>query len=156
MSTKQSAGILLYRLQGEGVEVLLVHPGGPFWAKKDDGAWFIPKGELEEGEEPLAAARREFREELGSELPEGELSPLGTVKNKSGKLIFAWALAGDYDVSTLKSNEFSLEWPPRSGKMRAFPEVDRASFFDAAKAVEKLHPAELPFLERLGLLLAAR
>ncbi len=130
--------------------MLLVHLGGPFWSKKDDGAWFIPKGELEEGEEPLPAARREFREELGSELPEGELIELGTVKNKSGKLIYAWALQGDFDVSTFVSNTFSLEWPPRSGRMQDFPELDRAAFFSFESARVKLHEAERPLLERLA------
>lgn len=149
MASKRSAGILLYRRQPTEAQVLLVHPGGPFWSKKDLGAWFIPKGELEAGEEPLAAARREFFEELGSPPPTGEPLALGSVKNKSGKLIFAWALQGDFDLSTFKSNTFSLEWPPRSGKMCDFPEVDRARFFGLAEAAEKLHPAELPLLERL-------
>jgi len=154
MPPKRSAGILLFRrLEGQ-VEVLLVHPGGPFWSKKDDGAWFIPKGELEDGEQPLIAAQREFREELGSEPPKGELLALGTVKNKSGKLIYAWALEGDFDLAEFKSNTFTLEWPPRSGKMRDFPENDRASFFSLSDAEPKLHSAELPLLERLRALLA--
>jgi predicted NUDIX family NTP pyrophosphohydrolase len=154
MPPKRSAGILLYRRRAAQIEVLLVHPGGPFWSKKDDGAWFIPKGELEEGEEPLSAARREFREELGSEPPKGEPLELGTVKNKSGKLIYAWALEGDFDPTELKSNHFQLEWPPRSGKMREFPEIDRAMFFSLPDAQPKLHNAELPLLERLRALLA--
>src|SRR5450432_3162910 len=129
MSSKRSAGVLLYRRREGRLEVLLVHPGGPFWSKKDDGAWFIPKGELGPDEEPLSAARREFREELGSEPPAGEPLSLGTVKNKSGKLIYGWALEGTLDLSTFQSNTFSLEWPPRSGKMQEFPEVDRAAFF---------------------------
>ena len=149
MAGKRSAGILVYR-RGEGrIEVLLVHPGGPFWSKKDDGAWFVPKGELEGDEEPLAAARREFQEELGSEPPSGEPLALGTVKNKSGKLIYAWALEGDLATESVKSNTFELEWPPRSGKMREFPEVDRAAFFALEAAASKMHSAELPFLERL-------
>ena len=152
MAAKRSAGILLYRLRDGEPEVLLTHPGGPFWAKKDDGAWFLPKGELEENEEPLHAARREFAEELGTEAPEGELIELGTVKNKSGKLIYAWALEGDLDVQSIESNTFSLEWPPRSGKMREFPEVDRASFFSLEAAASKIHSAELPLLERLATL----
>jgi predicted NUDIX family NTP pyrophosphohydrolase len=156
MSSKRSAGILLYRRQGAQIEVLLVHPGGPFWSKKDDGAWFIPKGELEEGEEPLSAARREFREELGSEPPDGEPLVLGTVKNKSGKLIEAWALEGDLDLATFKSSTFPLEWPPRSGQIRQFPEVDRALFFTLSDAEPKLHQAELPLLARLRDLLASR
>jgi predicted NUDIX family NTP pyrophosphohydrolase len=155
MASKRSAGIVLYRRQGAQVEVLLVHPGGPFWSKKDDGAWFIPKGELEEGEEPLDAARREFREELGSEPPTGEPLELGTVKSKSGKLIYAWALEGELDLSTIKSSTFSLEWPPRSGKMREFPEVDRAAFYSLSDAEPKLHSAEWPLLQRLRDLLRA-
>ncbi|HEY3254797.1 MAG TPA: NUDIX domain-containing protein [Polyangiaceae bacterium] len=153
MAAKRSAGILLFRRRGAQVEVLLVHPGGPFWSKKDDGAWFIPKGELEEGELPLHAARREFREELGSEPPSGEPLDLGTVKNKSGKLIYAWALEGDFELAALKSNTFQLEWPPRSGQMREFPEVDRAAFFSLPDAEPKLHQAELPLLGRLRALL---
>jgi predicted NUDIX family NTP pyrophosphohydrolase len=153
VSSKRSAGILLYRRASGQVEVLLVHPGGPFWIKKDDGAWFLPKGELEGEEDPLTAARREFEEELGSSPPNGEALALGTVKNKSGKLIYAWALAGDLDVEAIRSNTFELEWPPKSGKMRAFPEVDRARFFSLAAAAQKLHTAELPFLERLRALL---
>jgi predicted NUDIX family NTP pyrophosphohydrolase len=149
MASKRSAGILLYRHQPAEAQVLLVHPGGPFWSKKDLGAWFIPKGEQEEGEDPLAAARREFFEELGSPPPTGEPLALGSVKNKSGKLIFAWALQGDLDLTTFKSNTFSLEWPPRSGKICDFPEVDQARFFGLAEAAAKLHPAELPLLERL-------
>ena len=155
MAQKRSAGILLFRRRGEQVEVLLVHPGGPFWSKKDDGAWFIPKGELEAAEEPLSAARREFREELGSEPPNGEPLPLGTVKNKGGKLIYAWALEGDLDLAAFASNTFTLEWPPRSGQMREFPEIDRAAFFALADAEPKLHSAELPLLERLRALLVA-
>ena len=153
MASKRSAGILLYRRRGGQVEVLLVHPGGPFWSRKDDGAWFVPKGELEADEEPLSAARREFREELGSEPPNGEPLLLGTVKNKGGKLIYAWALEGDFDLSAFASNTFTLEWPPRSGQMREFPEIDRAAFFALSDAEPKLHPAEQPFLERLRVLL---
>jgi predicted NUDIX family NTP pyrophosphohydrolase len=156
MAAKQSAGLLVYRPLPEGLEVLLVHPGGPFWAKKDDGAWFLPKGEIEPGEEPLATARREFREELGIEPPPGEPLELGTVKNKGGKLIFGWAIEGDLDLTGFHSNTFELEWPPRSGKKRAFPEVDRAQYFGVERAVEKLHPAELPLLERLLRALATR
>jgi predicted NUDIX family NTP pyrophosphohydrolase len=153
MASKRSAGILLYRRRSAQVEALLVHPGGPFWSKKDDGAWFIPKGELQGDELPLDAARREFREELGSEPPPGEPLALGTIKNKSGKLIYAWALEGDFELATLKSNTFTLEWPPRSGKLREFPEVDRAAFFALPDAESKLHQAELPLLERLRVLL---
>jgi predicted NUDIX family NTP pyrophosphohydrolase len=152
VASKRSAGILLYRRRGAQAEVLLVHPGGPFWSKKDLGAWFIPKGELEGDEDALAAARREFREELGHAPPAGEPLSLGSVKNKSGKQIFAWALEGDLDLATVKSNTFSLEWPPRSGKMQEFPEVDQASFFSLAEAAVKLHAAEVPLLERLATL----
>jgi predicted NUDIX family NTP pyrophosphohydrolase len=149
MAAKQSAGILVYRLVAGELQVLLVHPGGPFWAKKDDGAWFIPKGEVEPGEEPLACALREFREELGMSPPTGDPRDLGTVKNKSGKLIYGWALAGDLDLSAFESNTFSLEWPPKSGKMRDFPEVDRAQYFGIEAALVKMHPAELPLVQRL-------
>jgi predicted NUDIX family NTP pyrophosphohydrolase len=150
---KQSAGLLVYRLAGQSLELLLVHPGGPFWTKKDDGAWFIPKGEINVGEAPLAAAQREFREELGLEPPEGEPLELGTVKNKSGKLIYCWALAGDLDLTGFHSNTFSVEWPPRSGKQREFPEVDRAAYFEVEEAMRKMHAAQLPLLERLLLAL---
>jgi len=146
---KQSAGILVYRLAKESLEVLLVHPGGPFWAKKDDGAWFIPKGEINAGEAPLAAAQREFNEELGFDAPAGDPLELGTVKNKGGKLIYCWALPGSCDLSAFHSNTFRLEWPPRSGKEREFPEVDRAQYFGVEEATRKMHPAELPLLERL-------
>jgi len=150
---KQSAGILVYRLSAQNLEVLLVHPGGPFWAKKDDGAWFIPKGEINPAEAPLAAAYREFHEELGFAAPAGEPLDLGTVKNKSGKLIYCWALRGDLDLAAFHSNTFALEWPPRSGKQREFPEVDRAVYFGIEAATQKMHPAELPLLERLLTLL---
>lgn len=152
---KTSAGLILFRTQNERLEVLLVHPGGPFWSKKDDGAWFIPKGELAEGEEPLAAAKREFEEETGLE-PEGDFLPLGTVKQKSGKKIHAWAFAGACNPDTLKSNTFTIEWPPKSGKMRDFPEIDRAGFFTVAQAKAKMHPVEFPLLVRLQELLRAQ
>ena len=146
---KQSAGILLYR-SPPAREVLLVHPGGPFWAKKDAGAWSIPKGEYEEGDDPRAAALREFEEELGSALPAGtELVELGTVKQKSGKRITAFAAEGDLDAETISSNTFEMEWPPRSGRMQAFPEVDRAGWFSIEEAREKLNPAQAEFLVRL-------
>jgi len=146
---KQSAGILVYRLGAGSLDVLLVHPGGPFWAKKDDGAWFIPKGEINPEEEPRDAAYREFHEELGFAAPPGEALELGTVKNKGGKLIYAWALPGDLDLSAFRSNTFLLEWPPRSGKEREFPEVDRARYFTVEEALVKMHPAELPLVQRL-------
>jgi len=153
MASKRSAGLLLFRRGAAGTEVLLVHPGGPFWSKKDEGAWFLPKGELGEGEDPLQAARREFREELGSDPPTGEPVPLGTVKNKGGKVIEAWAIEGTFAVDSLRSNLFSLEWPPRTGQIREFPEVDRAQFFSLTTAATKLHAAEVPFLARLAELL---
>lgn len=150
-----SAGLLMYRYGSGQVECLLVHLGGPFWAKKDAGAWFLPKGEVEPGEGYLAAARREFQEETGLPPeglggPAGSFAPLGSVRQKSGKTIFAWAFEGDCDPATLKSNTFLIEWPPRSGKQREFPEVDRAAFFGLAQAREKIHAAELPFLDRLA------
>lgn len=145
---KISAGLVMYRTRRGELEALLVHPGGPFWAKKDDGAWFIPKGELNPGEEPLAGAKREFAEETGL-TPHGPFLPLGSVKQKSGKTIFAWAFAGDCDPATIQSNTFTMEWPPRSGRMREFPEIDRAAFFTLAQAARKMHPVELTFLERL-------
>jgi predicted NUDIX family NTP pyrophosphohydrolase len=145
---KRSAGILLHR---DG-EVLLVHPGGPFWARKDAGAWSIPKGEYDEGDDPREAARREFEEELGSPLPAGtELVELGTVKQKSGKVITAYAAAGDLDAEAIRSNTFTLEWPPRSGRMQEFPEVDRAGWFSLDEAREKLNPAQAELLVRLAL-----
>jgi predicted NUDIX family NTP pyrophosphohydrolase len=145
---KRSAGILLHR---DG-EVLLVHPGGPFWARKDAGAWSIPKGEYDEGDDPREAARREFEEELGSPLPAGtELVELGTVKQKSGKVITAYAAAGDLDAEAIRSNTFTLEWPPRSGRMHEFPEVDRAGWFSLDEAREKLNPAQAELLVRLAL-----
>ena len=131
-------------------EVLLVHPGGPFWAKKDAGAWSIPKGEHEEGDDPRACALREFEEELGTPLPAGaELTELGTVKLRSGKRVTAFAVEGDLDADAISSNTFTMEWPPRSGNMREFPEVDRAGWFDLARAREKLNPAQAELLVRL-------
>jgi predicted NUDIX family NTP pyrophosphohydrolase len=145
---KNSAGLLLYRESGSELEVLLVHLGGPFWAKKDRGAWFIPKGEIEPGEDKLAAARREFREETGI-VPQGEFVPLGSVTHKSGKQVTAWAFAGDCDPAAIRSNTFRLEWPPRSGKFAEFPEIDRAAFFTVEAAKEKMHEAEFALLLRL-------
>jgi predicted NUDIX family NTP pyrophosphohydrolase len=133
-------------------EVLLVHPGGPFWAKKDAGAWSIPKGEHEDGDDARACALREFEEELGTPLPAGaELTELGTVKLKSGKQVTAFAVEGDLDADAISSNTFTLEWPPRSGRMREFPEVDRAGWFDLETAAEKLNPAQAALLVRLSL-----
>jgi predicted NUDIX family NTP pyrophosphohydrolase len=146
-----SAGILLLRRTGGKLEVLLVHPGGPFWAKKDLGAWSIPKGELEEGEEPRGCALRELEEELGSPFsfdPE-DLVELGTVRQKNGKIVHCWAVEADFDPATLHSNSFSIEWPPRSGVEREFPEVDRAEWFDLEEARLKVIPAQAAFLDRL-------
>ena len=147
---KLSAGILLYRWRDGAVEVLLVHPGGPFWLKKDLGVWSIPKGEYDSGEEPLAAARREFEEETGFRCLEEEVHALDTVTLSSGKVVSAWAIEGNCDASAIRSNLFSMEWPPRSGKMQEFPEVDRAQWFTQPEAREKIHPAQRAFLERLA------
>jgi predicted NUDIX family NTP pyrophosphohydrolase len=149
-----SAGILLHRPGESGTEVLLVHPGGPFWARKDVGAWSIPKGELDGDEDPRACALREFAEETGTRLPDAALEELGSVKQKSGKVVVAFAVAGDLDPATLVSNTFELEWPPRSGRMQAFPEIDRAEWFGVDAAREKLNPAQAAFVDRLEALLA--
>jgi predicted NUDIX family NTP pyrophosphohydrolase len=147
---KRSAGILLHRVRGGAREVLLVHPGGPYWVKKDAGAWSIPKGEYDDGEEPRACAAREFEEELGTPLPpDAELTELGTVKLRSGKEIVAFAAAGELDAEAIRSNTFTLEWPPRSGRIREFPEVDRAGWFGLDEAREKLNPAQAALLDRL-------
>jgi predicted NUDIX family NTP pyrophosphohydrolase len=146
-----SAGILLHRFADEAIEVLLVHPGGPYWAKKDLGAWSIPKGAVEEGEEPRACALRELEEELGSSFsfaPE-ELIELGSVRQKGGKVVHCWAAEGDFDPTALRSNTFSIEWPPRSGSQREFPEVDRAEWFEPEQARRKIIPAQADFLDRL-------
>ena len=148
-SRANSAGILLHRRREGGVEVLLVHPGGPFWARKDLGAWSIPKGELDEGEDPRACALREFAEETGTRLPDGALDDLGSVRLKSGKLVLAFALEGDLDPAAISSNTFELEWPPRSGRTQSFPEIDRAGWFDLPTAREKLNPAQAAFVDRL-------
>jgi predicted NUDIX family NTP pyrophosphohydrolase len=141
--------VALYRRRGEALEVLLVHPGGPAWVRRDIGAWSIPKGEYEPEEEPLAAARREFEEELGTALPEGPVDDLGEIRQKSGKLVRAWALAGDLDAEKAHSNTFELEWPPRSGKMIEVPEIDRADWFTLDVAREKINPAQVALLDRL-------
>jgi len=146
---KRSAGILLYRLGSGGPEVLLVHPGGPFWARRDAGVWSIPKGEYEDGDDPLACALREFEEETGSTLPPGELVELDDVKQKGGKVVTAWAAEGDLDADAVRSNSFTMEWPPRSGRTAEFPEVDRAGWFGIDEAREKLNPAQAEFLDRL-------
>jgi predicted NUDIX family NTP pyrophosphohydrolase len=148
----RSAGILLHRPArtiGAGIEVLLVHPGGPLWARKDEGAWSIPKGEHDDDEDPLAAARREFAEELGIEAPAGEPIDLGEVRLKSGKRVRAFALEGDLDPSAIVPGTFEMTWPPRSGRTQAFPEVDRAEWFGPATARTKLNAAQGALVDRL-------
>ncbi|TQN42192.1 putative NUDIX family NTP pyrophosphohydrolase [Blastococcus colisei] len=146
---RTSAGILLYRLRPAGPEVLLGHMGGPFWARKDDGAWSIPKGEHGPDEDPLAVARREFEEELGSPVPPGDLVPLGQLRVTSAKVLAVWAAEGDLDATATLSNTFELEWPPRSGRLQEFPEIDRAAWFALDEARTKLLKGQVPFLDRL-------
>ena len=143
-----SAGILLYRRAPAGLEVLLVHPGGPYWASKDAGAWTIPKGEIEPGEDPLAAARRELAEETGI-VAEPPFTALAPVRQKAGKQVTAFACEGDCDAGAIRSNVFSMEWPPRSGQMREFPEVDRAAWYPLAEARRKINAAQVALLEEL-------
>jgi predicted NUDIX family NTP pyrophosphohydrolase len=150
-----SAGILLYRHRQGTLEVLLVHPGGPFWQRRDEGSWSIPKGERSADEDGLTVARREFEEELGQPPPPATFMPLGRVRQAGGKTVEAWAAEGDFDVDSVTSNSFELEWPPRSGNIQRFPEVDRAGWFDVEKAREKLNPAQQAFVERLVQLLSA-
>jgi predicted NUDIX family NTP pyrophosphohydrolase len=149
---KQSAGVLAYRQTAGRVEFLLVHPGGPFWRNKDEGAWSIPKGEFADGEDPLQVARREFEEETGLAI-DGTFLPLGTVKQRSGKVVHAWLIEADVDASNLRSNTFSIEWPPKSGKMQEFPEVDRAEWFDIVAAARKINPAQHDLLLRAAKLI---
>ena len=157
-----SAGLLLYRVEpgggtagepdrapGRRLQVLLVHPGGPYWARRDEGCWSIPKGEVRDGEDQLAAAEREVAEELGIPAPSGERIPLGEVVQAGGKHVQAWAVAGDLDVSVVESGTFELEWPPRSGRLQSFPEVDRAGWFGLDDAREKILPGQQPLLDRL-------
>jgi len=146
---KKSAGLLLYREKAGITEVLLVHPGGPFWTKKDEGAWSIPKGECVEYEDPLAAARREFEEETGAEPPSGEAIALDAVRQPSGKIVHAWAMRGEFDPSQLKSNTFSMEWPPGSRRQSEFPEVDQAGWFGWEKALSKIQSGQRPILDQL-------
>jgi predicted NUDIX family NTP pyrophosphohydrolase len=145
----RSAGILLYRAAGGAIEVLLVHPGGPFWARRDAGAWSIPKGEYGDGEDPRSCALREFEEETGMPLPPGELIELGSIRQKGGKVVSAWAAEGDLDADSVRSNTFTMEWPPRSGRTAEFPEIDRAGWFGIDAAREKLVPAQAELLDRL-------
>lgn len=151
---RQSAGILLFRGRGPDLEVLLVHPGGPLWARKDAGAWTIPKGELADDEDPLAAARREFAEETGHSLA-GPFHPLTPIRQRAGKLVHAWACRGHVDPAALRSNTFEMEWPPRSGRRQSFPEVDRAAYFSLAAARAKINPAQVALLDELARLPAA-
>jgi len=150
---KRSAGLLLYRRGARGLEVLLVHPGGPFWRAKDLGAWSLAKGEIDPGEEPAACALREFEEETGTRL-EGEPAPLGEVRQAGGKTVIGFALEGDLDGDAIRSITFELEWPPRSGRRQSYPEVDRAAWFTLDEAREKLNAAQAAFLDRLAALLA--
>ena len=144
---KESAGLVVYRKKEGRLEFLLVHPGGPFWRNKDEGAWTIPKGELGEGEDPLTAAKREFEEELGI-IVEGPFVELTPVKQKGGKLVRAWSAEKDCDVSQVSSNTFEMEWPPKSGRMSTFPEVDKADFFVMNEARRKVNPAQIPLLQQ--------
>ena len=152
---KKSAGLLLYRKTGGSVEVFLVHPGGPFWANKDDGAWSIPKGECSPGEDPIEAAKREFREETGL-VARGEYLPLRPIQQKGGKIVHAWAVRCDIQTAAVKSNTFSMEWPPGSGKTREFPEIDRAEWFKIDLAKRKILKSQLGLLEQLEEAMASR
>lgn len=145
---KTSAGILMFKRVADDLFVLLAHPGGPFWKNRDAGAWTIPKGELDDGEDASAAARREFIEEIGID-PGGELEPLGEIMQKGGKRVIAFAAEGDFDVATLRSNTFEIEWPPRSGRLQEFPEVDRAAWMTVAEARKKILPSQVELLHRL-------
>jgi len=149
---KKSAGILAYRRVNKELEVLLVHPGGPFFIKKDAASWSIPKGEFPEDEDPLTAAKREIQEELGF-TPKGEYVPLSPIKQKGGKIVYAWAVETDFDVANIVSNTFTIEWPPRSGKMKEFPEVDKAAWYNVSQAREKINPAQAAFIDELEKLL---
>uniref|UniRef100_UPI003D8E9695 NUDIX domain-containing protein n=1 Tax=Gordonia sp. B7-2 TaxID=3420932 RepID=UPI003D8E9695 len=154
--SKRSAGILLYRRSDDGVDVLVAHPGGPLWARKDDGAWSIPKGLVEPDESAWETARREFAEEIGSSVPDGGHIDLGEVTLKSGKVVVAFGVEGDLDVTTVRSNTFEMVWPPRSGQMQSFPEIDRAEWMSPDTARVKLNPAQAAFVDRLLDLLASR
>jgi predicted NUDIX family NTP pyrophosphohydrolase len=153
MMAKESAGLLLYRLRDGALEVFLVHPGGPFWAKKDEGAWTIPKGELSPGEDSSAAALREFSEETGHQL-DGDLRSLPSIRQAGGKTVRAWALEGDLDPAALTSNDFEMEWPPRSGKRQRFPEVDRGAWFDFDTARTRINKGQAGLLDALAALLS--
>ena len=150
MTDRVSAGILLYRTRGEILEVLLAHPGGPFHATKDLGAWTLPKGEVEPGEDLIDVARREFAEETGHAAPDDGAIALGTIRQRGGKLVHAWALPGDLDPAAARSNTLSMEWPPGSGRLEAFPEIDRVAWFDPVEARLRLKDTQVPFLDRLA------
>jgi predicted NUDIX family NTP pyrophosphohydrolase len=154
-SGRTSAGILLWRIRKGRLEVLLAHQGGPFWVKKDIGHWTIPKGEVEPGEEFVAVARREFAEETGHQVPDHPLIDLGQITQKSGKLVLGWAVHGDLDPSTATSNTYDMEWPPHSGTVQTFPEIDRVEWFDLDEARRRLKAAQVPFLDRLQAALAS-
>jgi predicted NUDIX family NTP pyrophosphohydrolase len=146
--SKKSAGFLLFRFIADQLEVLLVHPGGPFWSKRDDGAWSIPKGEFNESEDPLEAAKREFEEEIGKSVT-GEAIPLKPLRQPSGKMVYAWGIKGDFDPETLKSNTFSMEWPPKSAQFQEFPEIDKAQWFSLEVAKIKVLKGQVGFIEQL-------
>ena len=147
--SKESAGLLVYRVRGGELEVLLAHPGGPLWAKKDAGIWSIPKGELKPGEDPLACAQREFEEETGTK-PNGPFHALTPIQQKSGKVVRAWAVEADLDLSGFKSNTFKMEWPPHSGRMQEFPEVDKVEYFAVSEAEQKMNPAQATLVRELA------
>ena len=144
-----SAGLMLFRVADQGLEVLLVHPGGPFWSNRDAGAWSIPKGEHRADDDAWSTALREFEEELGSPPPDGRTISLGEVRQAGGKRVTAWALEGDLDTTTAHSNRFEMEWPPRSGRVQSFPEVDRVEWFSVGEARDRVLPSQVPFLDRL-------
>lgn len=152
---KRSAGILAYRFYQEQLQVLLVHPGGPFYAKKDEGVWSIPKGEYDETQDALTVAKREFEEETGNKVSAGKFIELSPIKLKSGKIISAWAVETDFDQCFLSSNSFEMEWPPKSGKKQSFPEADKAEWFYVHNAEKKIHPAQVSFVKELEKLLAS-
>ena len=152
MAGPSSAGLLLYRIRHAAIEVLLVHPGGPYWKTKDDGAWSIPKGEFSPAEDPLVAARREFFEETGVAI-EGDLRALKPIQQPGGKIVHAWAVEGDLDPTTIVSNTFEIEWPPRSGRLQSFPEIDRAAWFALPEAPRKILRGQVPLLEELAQML---
>lgn len=154
MLNKKSAGLLLFRQTSGELEVLLAHMGGPYWEKKDEGSWSIPKGEFDENEDPLNAAKREFEEETGT-VPVGDFIPLEPLKQPSGKLIYAWAVKAEFDPATLRSNMFSIEWPPKSGKQQEFPEIDRAAWLTPEVAKRKILKGQAPFVDQLQVILGA-